>query len=216
VPLTRTQPTSRSYGIDRGHPIDRVYIEDFLALHEADIRGDVLEVQNSLYAGRYGGTKVATVTVLDVKSTNKHATLIADICQPGSLGSAQFDCIILTQTLHFLPDLTTALQNLWIALAPNGTLLVTAPALSRVDIDDVDYWRWTPVGLDRLLRAELPSTAEVRVEAFGNALAGAAFFLGLASENIGLERVRRSDPFFPVVSCARVVRHGRAGTGTSR
>ena len=95
-------------------------------------------------------------------------------------------------------------------------MLVTAPALSRVDIEDVDYWRWTPVGLDRLLRAELPSTAEVRVEGFGNALAGAAFFLGLASENIGLGRVRRSDPFFPVVSCARVVRHGRAGTVTSR
>jgi hypothetical protein len=94
VPLIRTEPISRYYGRDRGRPVDRVYIEDFLALHEADIHDDVLEVQSALYGGRYGGTKVASVTVLDIESTNKDATLslisasLARSEQPNSTASS--------------------------------------------------------------------------------------------------------------------------------
>ena len=58
-------PVSRSYGFDRGLPIDRHYIEDFLRRHGSwpgyaagDIRGAVMEVGDDAYTQRFGGDRV--------------------------------------------------------------------------------------------------------------------------------------------------------------
>lgn len=42
--LARLDPVSRTFGFDRGKPVDRWYIERFLAAHADDVRGRVLEV----------------------------------------------------------------------------------------------------------------------------------------------------------------------------
>jgi hypothetical protein len=42
------------------------------------------------------------------------------------------------------------------------------------------------------------------VSSFGNAGAGAAFFVGLSAQNVGRRLLGRDDPQFPVVTCARV------------
>ena len=45
-------PVTRTFGFDRGKPIDRWYIERFLAEHAADVRGRVLKVAESdVHAG---------------------------------------------------------------------------------------------------------------------------------------------------------------------
>ena len=53
--LSRLDPVSRMYGADRGKPVDRWYIERFLAAHTADVRGRVLEVAETTYTEWYGG-----------------------------------------------------------------------------------------------------------------------------------------------------------------
>jgi hypothetical protein len=111
--------------------------------------------------------------------------------------------VILTQTLQFLVDPVEALVNLESSLAPGGVLLVTVPALSRRDLADRDYWRWTPLGLETLCRRALPD-ADVSVTAYGNAGTGAAFFVGLSAENVGRRVLGKDDPNFPVTVCARV------------
>ena len=50
----RTQPLSRHWGFDRGTPVDRWYIERWLAGQARDIRGSVLEVKDSGYTTRFG------------------------------------------------------------------------------------------------------------------------------------------------------------------
>ncbi|TIX96711.1 MAG: hypothetical protein E5V18_27200, partial [Mesorhizobium sp.] len=47
--FARTMPMSRSFGYDRGKPIDRYYIENFLQLNAADIHGRVLEIGDNSY-----------------------------------------------------------------------------------------------------------------------------------------------------------------------
>ena len=42
--LRRTEPISRTWGADRGRPVDRYYIDSSLEAHRADIRGHVLEI----------------------------------------------------------------------------------------------------------------------------------------------------------------------------
>src|SRR6185503_10982321 len=47
--LRRLTPISRVFGFDRGTPVDRYYIENFLADNASDIRGRVLEVGDDSY-----------------------------------------------------------------------------------------------------------------------------------------------------------------------
>ena len=56
--LRRVTPLSREFGYDRGLPIDRYYIERFLATHIADIHGHVLEVEDDIYTRQFGGERM--------------------------------------------------------------------------------------------------------------------------------------------------------------
>ena len=196
----RVRPYSSIYGANRGTPLDRVYIERFLAQHADAIRGEVLEVNDANYTKMFGAS--CRTNVVDIRATNPRATIVADLCEPGSLPRERFDCVILTQTLQLLADPGAALANLEASLVPGGVLLVTVPSLSRLDLADRDYWRWTPAGLEALCRRALPG-CDVAVCAYGNAGAGAAFFVGLSAENVGRWVLDRDDPNFPVVACAR-------------
>jgi hypothetical protein len=126
------EPLSDHYGLDRGTPLDRRYIEEFLDEHNTLIRGSVLEVQDAGYTLRFGAGRVAESTVIDTDPSNERATLVADLDEPGSLTSGAYDCIILTQTLHLLREPGLCLENCYQALRQQGVLLATAPAVSRV------------------------------------------------------------------------------------
>jgi SAM-dependent methyltransferase len=211
VGLRRAEPVSTQFGLDRGRPVDRFYIERFLESARDGIRGEVLEVRDPAYTLRFGRERVARAHVVDIDEDNTRATLLADLCERGSLPSERFDCVILTQTLHLLRDDAAALDNVWRALRPGGTLLLTVPCLSRIDHDDpeADLWRFTPRGLERRLRERCPG-ADVAVEGHGNVLAGLAFWAGVAVEEVRPAQLAEDDPFFPIVGCARVTKAATA------
>ena len=202
--LRRSYPFSDHFGLDRGLPIDRAYIAEFLGRFVGDVHGNVMEMSRSTYADAFGDGRIDTLTIVDIDEANDRATLYCDLCEPRTLPPSSFECILFTQTLHLLPDLAAAVDNLWTALAPGGVILMTVPTLSRNDPIGADYWRFTPAGLLRLLTTLLPGDAEIDVSGYGNALAGAASFLGLAVEDVGGEHLRRHDPAFPVIVGARV------------
>src|SRR4051795_13191549 len=58
--LKRTRPISRNYGWERGTPVDRFYIDAFLAKHAPDVRGRVLEIGDDDYTRGYGGDQVTS------------------------------------------------------------------------------------------------------------------------------------------------------------
>ena len=47
--LRRLRPISREWGLDRGLPVDRYYVEAFLARHGEEIRGRILEIGDDSY-----------------------------------------------------------------------------------------------------------------------------------------------------------------------
>lgn len=121
--LRRVTPISRSWGFDRGGPIDRYYIERFLASHVEDIGGRVLEISENLYTRKFGGSRVTQSDVLDLTWGNPHATMVADLTDGKNIPAGIFDCIILTQTLHAIGDTLAVLDTLYRILKPGGTLL---------------------------------------------------------------------------------------------
>ncbi len=202
--LRRTRPLSNNYGFERGLPVDRVYIERFLAANAGDIRGRVLEVADRKYTLTYGRERVTASEIVDVDASNRDATVIADLASPGSLESAQFDCVIATQTLQYLDRPLVGIENLYRALVPGGVALITVPSASRVDpeLPETDFWRLTPRGLERLLRQNGPWT-ELEVRSYGNVLALTAFLMGVSGDELRETELAEDDPNFPLVACAR-------------
>jgi SAM-dependent methyltransferase len=206
VRLGRTRPVSDAWGFDRGTPVDRFYLERFLAANADAIRGRVLEVRDDRYARRFG-SGLERVDVLDVDPSNSAATVVADLNEEAALPESAYDCVLLTQTLQFVYDVRQAVASLHRALVPGGTLLCTVPVTSRVAAadDGDDYWRFTPAACERLF-GEAFAGGDVRVEAPGNVLASTAFLAGAAAEEVGAARLDRRDPRFPLVVCVRARR----------
>lgn len=203
-------PISSRWGLDRGLPVDRYYIHTFLDAHRQDIRGRVLEVKDPGYTKIFGGDRVVESHVLDVRRDNREATVVADLSQPGSIGAGQFDCFILTQTLHIIWDVRAALAQAMEVLAPGGVLLFTIPAVSRVSDEDGglvsgDYWRMTQAAV-RQLCAEVLPPEQVRIVTYGNVRVSAAFLYGMAAEELTPDELAFVDPWFPLIHCVRAVK----------
>jgi SAM-dependent methyltransferase len=203
--LRRTTPISREFGLDRGQPTDRYYIESFLARQAGAIRGHALEVADNSYTRKYGGGRVTTSDVLDVREDNPRATVIADLTSADDIPSDTFDCIICTQTLQLIYDVRSAIQTLFRILKPGGVLLVTVPGISHTGPDaDSDYWCWafTAFSTRRLFEESFPA-ANLEIEAYGNVLAAISFLHGLAAEELRQEELDFRDPYFQVVITIR-------------
>jgi len=210
--LRRLKPISRVWGSDRGLPVDRYYIEHFLAANAGDIRGRVLEIKDDLYTTRFGGRRVVSSDILHSEPGNPAATLIADLTRGDSLPSDAFDCIILTQTLHLIYDVRAALNTLYRILKPGAVLLTTVSGISKISREDMDRWghSWSfTTSSARLLFEEYFPPANVQVEAHGNVLAAVAFLHGLSSGELRRKELDYCDPDYQVLITVRAVKPGR-------
>ncbi len=208
--LASLEPVSRDWGFDRGTPIDRFYIEDFLGRHAGDIRGRVLEVANNEYTRRFGGGNVAVSDVLHPGAGNPRATVIGDLGTGDGLPESCFDCIICTQTLQFVYPLHRAIESLFGMLKDDGVLLVTVPGISQISREDMmqtgDYWRFTTASLGKLLAGTFGD--DVKVECAGNVYAATAFLQGVAVEELAVASLERADPQYQMMLLGRAVRRG--------
>jgi SAM-dependent methyltransferase len=195
-------PLSDDHGIDRGTPIVRTYIEEFLGQHREAIRGSVLEIGDSRYTASFGAGRVTTGAVVDIDGANRRATLIADLNEASALPDDSFDCIILTEVLHLLKSPDTCLRSCHRALRENGSVLITVPALKRLKPQDPDsdYLRYTPAGLELLLGRSWDGP--FRVTWYGNLRACVAFLVSHVSEEMGAEELAFRDERFPLTVAA--------------
>lgn len=207
--LRRTTPLSDTWGYDRGTPIDRYYIERFLADHRADITGRVLEVKDSSYTERFGSA-VQYFDVLDLDPENPRATIVADLTAAHDVATDQFDCFLLTQTLQLIYDMRSALIHAHRILRPGGVLLVTVPTISRIVPRyglGTDYWRFTPASCSRLF-GEIFGPDNIRVQSYGNVLAAVGFLAGMAREELSSNELEQHDEYFPLITAVRAVKQG--------
>src|SRR5215203_7444373 len=206
--LRRLEPISRDFGLDRGKPIDRYYIEGFLARHTEDIEGRVLEIKDSGLTRKFGGGRVTVSDVLDIDESNSRATIVADLTRAEDVPSNMFDCIICTQTLHFIYDISSAVGTLQRMLKPGGTLLATFPGIGQTScqmLDEQYSWALTTLSARQLFEEAFPAT-NFEVEAQGNVLAAVAFLEGLAVSEFFKEDLDHRDPDYEVLISIRAVK----------
>lgn len=203
-----TRPLSVRYGFDRGLPVARYYLEQFLKEFSSDIRGDVLEFQADHYTSRFGGSRVASVEILHKTSDNPRATIVADLTVTNPVPSDRFDCIVCTHVLHEVFDLQLFLAELRRILKPGGVLLVGVPHVGKCSA--AQMWRFTPEGLHQAM-VRVFDDAHVIFRVYGNSLTAAGELRGLVASEFTSRELAACDPECPVEVCARAVKADDAG-----
>lgn len=206
--LNRTKPFSTQFGYDRGGPVDRYYIENFLRTQSSCIRGRVLEIGDNSYTLQYGGAQVTKSDVLHIHSGNPAATFVGDLSEAPHLPSNSFDCIILTQTLHLIYEVRSALATCERILKPGGVLLLTSPGISHIDYDqweDTWLWSFTSASLRRLLAEVFPET-HLTIDSHGNVFIATAFLYGMGVVEVTKEQLDFRDPHYQVIITAKAVK----------
>ena len=199
------RPLSENWGFDRGLPIHRYYLQQFLQEFRPDVKGHCLEFQHDTYTTQFGGMAVTKVEVLHLDDSNASATLVADLTKSNNLPGNYFDCIICTHVLHVISELDKAVSELYRILKPGGVLLVAVPHISMCDPDWHEIWRFTPEGLSVVL-AKVFGKANVLIRAYGNSLTAACEIRGLASDELSKGILDDHDSRFAVEVCARAVK----------
>jgi glycosyltransferase involved in cell wall biosynthesis/SAM-dependent methyltransferase len=203
--LDRTSPFSVEFGYDRGGPIDRYYIENFLSQHASEIKGRVMEIGDNTYTHRFGRDKVLQIDVLNLEES-PNATFVGDLSNAPHLPTNAFDCIILAQTLHLIYDYKAALQTCYRILKPGGTLLLTVPGISQIDHDQWEkYWLWsfTKRSIEQIL-SEVFLGIPAIVKSYGNVIVASAFLYGLGAPELNKHQLDYYDSHYQLVICAAV------------
>ncbi len=209
----RTTPISPIFGLDRGMPIDRYYIEQFLCKHRLDIRGRCLELGDDTYTRKFGvEERIDEIDVLHVLPGNPAATIVADLTDADHIPSDRFDCIIFTQSLQMIYDMKAALRTLHRILKPGGVLLLTSHGISkigrRLERDGWgEYWHITTQSAVNLFEETFPNS-DIQVSSAGNVLAAISYLHGLCVEELAVEDLDARDPDFEVIVTARVAKAG--------
>jgi len=201
--LNMKKPFSKVFGFDRGSPIDRKFIDDFLLHNSQVIKGSLLEIGDDQYTVKYG-SDLQRVVVLAGKGSKKDSISYAgDLTNPDSLLSiGSFDCVIATNVLNFIFDFDSAVHGLsTLVKTRSGTVLATvAGGVSQVSRYDYerwgDYWRFSDMSIQKIFQKYFN---RVEVQTFGNAPLAAAFIMGLAKEEIPSHLFKIHDPDYQIL-----------------
>ncbi|HUG43776.1 MAG TPA: methyltransferase domain-containing protein, partial [Acidobacteriota bacterium] len=134
---------------------------------------------------------------------------IGDLTDASHIQSETFDCIILTQTLQTIFDVTAAVRTVHRILKPGGVALVTIPGISQISRYDMErwgyYWSFTTQSAEKLFGAAFPRD-HLQIQTYGNVLAAIAFLHGLASQELDSKELEYADPDYQLLITVRAVR----------
>jgi SAM-dependent methyltransferase len=206
----RLKPISSSYGYDRGLPVDRYYIENFLSENSGFIRGSVLEIGDNEYTWKFGGKNVVKSDILNLdKRANPLTTIEADLTSAPHIPDGTFDCIIFTQTLMLIYDIHSVIRTLHRILKPGGTLLATLGGISntsgREPWEKNWCWHFTTVSASKLFEEDFPG-GEAEVQGYGNVLSAISLLEGLSCTELTHRELDHYDPNYEVVVSVKAVK----------
>lgn len=200
------EPLSTKYGIDRGLPIDRFWIEKFLDNNKKFIKGVCLEIGSDSYTKKYGAKNVKRVDILDIDKKNSFANIYGDLRNLKSeIKDETYDCIILTHVLGLIDDLDSAVSELKRITKEKGVVLVTSACISPTYEDAINYWRILPEGAGYLF-GKYFGKGNISVSSYGNVLAGQCFWAGMSQEDLTYDQLDYNDPRFPCIVSVRAIK----------
>jgi hypothetical protein len=206
--LRSLKPISKVFALDRGTPIDRIYIEDFLEKNKECVRGVVCEIADNTYSKKYA-QDVEKFEILHYTNDNDNATIVDDLSNIKTIPKERIDCFILTQTLNFIYDFKSAIQGLYHMLTKDGVALVTVAGISQISRYDMDrlgdYWRFTDLSIKKVFE-EIFGENNINVEVYGNVLTSTAFLQGISAEELTKEELFYKDKDYQMTITIKAIK----------
>lgn len=201
------KPVSEQFATERGTPVDRYYINEFLSRHSSYIAGDVLEVEDNAYTKKFGGRAVNNTMVMDVDSQRPEITFTANLETGEGIKDKIADCFILTQTLMYIYDLRAAAKNISRLLKPNGTALITCSGISQNSKRCMDsygsYFNFNEAVFRKMFGNE-NNMQVIETGSFGNVKTVSAHINGLCCEDLADADFIPEDKCYPLIVYAVV------------
>lgn len=203
--VDRIEPVNRNFGWNRGTPIDRFYINDFISLYANFIAGDTLEVGELRYSCFLDKTKIRKMSAL-IYGKNEVSTseISADLTNISTFAGAKYDAFLCFQTYNFIYDYKKAIATSYSIINKNGYLFGSVGCISKISNYDNDnwgdYWRFTELSISLELK-EIGFEIVV-IKSYGNLLSAKSFLDGVVVEDFSnLELLKINDSDFPIVIC---------------
>jgi SAM-dependent methyltransferase len=162
-----------------------------------------------MYTQHYGRERVTKSDVLHVAERRPQVTIIGDLGAADHIPSDTYDCVILTQTLQFIFDVSAVIRTVYRILKPGGVVLVTVPGISQISRYDMDrwghYWSFTTRSIQNLFEMMFP-VDQIQIESYGNVAVSMAFLCGLASQDLRRKLLNYDDPDYQLLISVRAVK----------
>ena len=196
-----TIPASRAFGSERGKPIDRYYIENFLDDNKQYVHGDTLEIAETTYSLKYGEDRISHAYMLHVKGWGENA-IKGNLETGEGIEEVRYDTLIITQTLMFTYELKSVAENIYKTLKFGGSALITVAGISQIARTDADRWgSYYGFHEDALRRLFEPlfGRKNVNVKSYGNVKTAIAMLYGLCCEDLEESDFAVYDKDYPVI-----------------
>ena len=200
--LNKFKPLSDKFGLERGQPIDRYYIEKFLNFNSKYIKGKVLEFGDDRYSNKFNCINPDVISIdsqsksLVKKSSN---LIIMDITKK-KLKPKKYDVVIATQVIQFIYEIDVFKKNIYNALKLNGYLILTCSGISQFSRYDInrwgEYWRFTDAAIRKIFKTHFKI---IKLETYGNLFVAEKSLEGFAAEEISKNKLKYKDESFPVL-----------------
>jgi hypothetical protein len=195
--FARSGPLCPMFGYSRGTPIDRYYLNDFLAGIKDAVVGRTLEIGGR--AGNrasYGFQRTTDYLTMDA-DPNAGAAITADAHNRLACPARSFDSIVIINVLEHCARPWEVVENMHDWLAPSGKVFCLVPTAQRVHSIPKDYWRMLPDALESLFHRY----RILQLTSYGNLQTSSASLLGIAAEELAPEALSHRDFRYPVVTC---------------
>jgi SAM-dependent methyltransferase len=200
--LKRFQPFCADWGNGRGGPIDRFYIDRFVARELRRAKGSFLECGGDRYRQFVTKASISRYEVVDVDIKLPSLTIQNDIQDLRGIKNCDFDVIVCTQVLQYVENPLKAVSELRRVLKRGGRLLVTTPFVEKDYKRLRDRWRFTRYEMLSLLRP----FKKCEVSVGGNLFVAACYWMGLGIDDVDPEDLERVDDTFYQVVLAKAIK----------
>ncbi len=200
-------PVGKKYGSDRGGSICRYYLDQFLQQQKNVISGTVLEIGDRNYTERFGTDFSSYVLHFGDSCKETEFDFKGDLRTGEGIKKDFYDCILCTQVLDFVEDITNTPDVLIHSLKIGGKLLVSVSGISTICRYDMEkygqYWNFTDKSLRNMFTRD---NTECEVWTKGNCKVACAFLQGMGYTELTEQELQETDEDFQVIIFALVTR----------